>query len=83
MTVTLPLQPQEEASLIAMAEARGVTMDALVREALDHIVAAQQPAGERPLQTAADIVPGRMRNVPVEAMAAMPHDGARQHDHYI
>ena len=39
MTITLPLQPQEEAKLIAAARARGVSADALVREALDRILA--------------------------------------------
>jgi hypothetical protein len=39
MMITLPLEPQEEARLIAAAEARGVSADALVREALDRILA--------------------------------------------
>jgi hypothetical protein len=45
MTLTLPLEPQEEAKLVAAARARGVSMDALVREALERIFAeAAQPA---------------------------------------
>ena len=39
MTITLPLQPQEEARLIAVAQARGLSADALVREAIDGILA--------------------------------------------
>jgi len=39
MTITLPLQPQEEAKLIAVAQAKGLSTDALVREALDKILA--------------------------------------------
>jgi len=39
MTITLPLQPQEEARLIAVAQAKGLSTDALVREALDKILA--------------------------------------------
>jgi hypothetical protein len=39
MTITLPLQPQEEARLIALAQAKGLSTDALVREALDRILA--------------------------------------------
>jgi uncharacterized membrane protein len=39
MTITLPLQPQEEARLIAAAKAKGVSADALVREAVDRILA--------------------------------------------
>ena len=38
MTITLPLQPQEEARLIAAAHARGLSADALVREALAEIL---------------------------------------------
>jgi uncharacterized membrane protein len=45
MTLTLPLEPHEEAKLVAAARARGVSMDALVREALERIFAeAAQPA---------------------------------------
>jgi len=39
MTITLPLQPQEEARLLVIAQARGLSPDALVREALDKILA--------------------------------------------
>ena len=39
MTITLPLQPQEEAKLIALARAKGLSPDALVREALEKILA--------------------------------------------
>jgi len=38
MTITLPLQPQEEARLMAVAQARGLSADALVREALEGIL---------------------------------------------
>jgi hypothetical protein len=38
MTITLPLQPQEEARLVALAQARGLSPSALVREALDGIL---------------------------------------------
>jgi hypothetical protein len=46
-------------------------------------LASGEPSGERPLQTAADIVLSHMRKVPPEIMATMPKDGASQHDHYI
>ncbi len=39
MTITLPLQPQEEAKLVAIAQSKGLSTDALVREALDKILA--------------------------------------------
>lgn len=39
MTITLPLQPEEEARLEAIALAKGLSADALVREALEGILA--------------------------------------------
>jgi hypothetical protein len=39
MTITLPLQPQEEARLLALAHSKGLSADALVRQALDKILA--------------------------------------------
>jgi hypothetical protein len=44
MTIILPLQPQEEARLIAVAQAKGLSTDALVREALCKILA-EAPEG--------------------------------------
>jgi hypothetical protein len=46
MTVMLKLSPEKEARLIAAAQAQGLSTDALVREALDRILAdAIAPAG--------------------------------------
>ena len=39
MTIFLPLEPQEEARLIAAAQAKGISPEALVREALDKVLA--------------------------------------------
>ena len=39
MTIILPLEPQKEAKLIALAQKKGVTADELVREAIDQIIA--------------------------------------------
>jgi hypothetical protein len=39
VTITLPLQPQDEAKLEAIARAKGLSADALVREALEGILA--------------------------------------------
>jgi hypothetical protein len=44
VTITLPLQPQEEAKLIAAAQARGLSAAELVREALEGIL--DKTAGE-------------------------------------
>jgi hypothetical protein len=46
MNITLPLEPQEEARLLAAAQAKGLSPDAFVREALDKVLAEtpSQPA---------------------------------------
>jgi uncharacterized membrane protein len=54
MTITLPLQPQEEARLMAAAHARGLSADALVREALEGILAetpAKTSSGKEPTRS--------------------------------
>ena len=53
MTLTLPLEPQEEAKLVAAARARGVSLDALVREALGRIFseAAVEVPGKEPTRS--------------------------------
>ena len=43
MTVMLNLPPEKEARLIAVAQAKGLSTDALVREALDRILADTTP----------------------------------------
>jgi predicted DNA-binding protein len=44
MTITLPLQPEEEARLIAAARARGLSTSALVREAVERML--EETTGE-------------------------------------
>ena len=77
MTV-IELPDEQAAALKAKAAAAGLTLEAWLNQ-----LAASEQSPEQPLQTAADIVVSRMRNVPPEIMATMPQDGASQHDHYI
>ena len=59
MTITLPLQPQEEARLFALARAKGLSTDALIREALDRILAEPDNAASAEktgLPTGADLI---------------------------
>lgn len=51
MTIMLPLQPHEEARLVAVALAKGISADALVRQAVDRILT--EAAAEPRLQRAA------------------------------
>ena len=46
MTIILPLEPQEEAKLIALAQEKGVTTDAFVRAAINAMLA---EAGNAPV----------------------------------
>jgi len=52
MTITLPLQPREEARLIAAAQAKGLSAEALVREAVDKILAEAPDSPVQPKKSA-------------------------------
>jgi len=77
----IELSDEQAAALKAKAAAAGLTLEAW----LNQLAGGPEPeqSAEHPLQTAADIVLSRMRNVPPEIMATMPKDGASEHDHYI
>jgi hypothetical protein len=77
MTV-IELSDEQAAALKAKAAAEGLSLEAWIQK-----LASADPSAERPLQTAANIILDHMRKVPSELMAAMPEDGASQHDHYI
>ncbi len=47
MTITLPLDPQKEAKLIALAQGKGLSPDDLVYEAIDKILAEVLETGVR------------------------------------
>jgi hypothetical protein len=79
MTV-IELPDEEAAALRAKATAAGLTLEAWLKQLAR---AERETVAEHPLQTAAEIILSRVRNVPPEIMATMPKDGASQHDHYI
>jgi hypothetical protein len=85
MTITLPLAPQEEMKLRALAEARGLAPEVIVREALDHVLAleGESPDAQPESRPIWQVITENMKDIPSEVMAAMPVDGASQHDHYI
>ena len=86
MTITLPLQPQEEAKLAALAQAKGVSTDTLLREAIDKILAdapGQPDEPKRESRPIWDVILDNMKDVPAEEFARLPKDGASQHDHYL
>ena len=90
MTITLPLQPQEEARLLAVGQARGLPPDVIVREALDRVLAEQcesTPARteepKRDLRPIWEVILDNMKDVPPEDLAQLPSDGASEMDHYL
>lgn len=86
MTVTLPLQPEEEAKLVALAQAKGVSTHILVREAVDKILADAPDlldGSNRDSRPIWDVILENMKDVPAEEFAKLPKDGASELDHYL
>jgi hypothetical protein len=91
MTITLPLQPQEESRLRALARATGLPPEFIVREALDLVLAAGPDIPRCPVvgtepdtRPIWEVIVDDMKDVsPPDVMATMPRDGASRHDHYI
>jgi hypothetical protein len=86
MTITLPLEPQEEARLIAAAQAQGVSTGVLIREALDEILA-ETPKQPKPSalesRPICEVILDNMKEVPLEEFDKLPPDGASEHGHYL
>jgi hypothetical protein len=80
MTLILELTGNKEADLRARASLQGVTAEQFVQQIVDREL--EHPAGSatrRVSQRISEI----MADVPPEAYAELPEDGARQVDHYI
>jgi len=86
MTITLPLRPQEAARLNAIAESKGVSPDQLVLEALNLVLDDSLSTQEAPKVQARsiwEVMLDNLKNIPAEEFAALPKDGASEHDHYL
>jgi hypothetical protein len=77
MTV-IELSDEQAAALKAKAAAGGLTLEAWLQK-----LAEPEPSASGQHGHIADVIVENMRTVPAEIMAAMPKDGASQHDHYI
>jgi plasmid stability protein len=77
MTV-IELPDEQAAALKAKAAAEGLSLEAWLQK----LAEPERPAS-RPQRHIADVILENMQDVPPEIMAAMPEDGASQHDHYI
>jgi hypothetical protein len=84
MDVTLHLSEEQVAALQAQAAAEGVPVDVwLQRLAEQHARPVQSAAPRSLARPIWEEIVENMKDVPEEVMAAMPNDGASQHDHYI
>ena len=84
MTLRIELPEEKTGALAAKARAQGLTAEQYAQQVLEDDLRSdiEAPAGE-PLRAAADTILSHMSRVPAEDMAALPCDGASQHDHYV
>ena len=84
MDVTLHFPEDQAAAIQAQAAAEGVSVDVwLQRLAEEHARPDRGVAPPSPPRPIWEEILENMKDVPDEVMAAMPRDGASQHDHYI
>lgn len=77
--LTIQLSDEQATALRAKAAAEGLSLE----EWLQKLAEQRPPASGQPRRHIADVIRENMQDVPPEVMAAMPKDGASQHDHYI
>jgi hypothetical protein len=85
MPITLTLDAEEESRLRAAADTRGVTLEALVREAIVPYLAErrQETVPVNALQVVTNIMLECMSDLSPDDFAGLPEDGASQLDHYL
>ncbi len=84
MTLILELANSKEATLKARAESLGVSAEQYAEQVLSRDLEEPDNSGEAaPQRHISDVIADMMRDVPAEMMAAMPTDGASEHDHYL
>ena len=52
-------------------------------EEISGVAATPQPPDHRPRRHISEVIAENMRDMPPEVLAALPTDGASEHDHYI
>lgn len=81
MTVMLELSPEKEEALNAEAKAQGITADQWLQRLVDErLQTGPRPKDTRPIW---EVILDEIKDVPPEAFASMPKDGASQIDHYV
>lgn len=79
MTLTIDLPDEQAAAFEAQAAAAGLSLEDWFKKLADD----KSVVISGTVQSAADIVLEEMRQVPAELVAALPTDGASEHDHYL
>lgn len=80
MSLTIDLPAGQQAALVAQARAQGVSAEEYARQLLAHAIETAPSPRRRHIS---EVILEKMTKVPPEIMAAMPKDGASQHDHYL
>ena len=78
MTLLIEIPDDQAATLKAKAAAEGLSLAEWIQQ-----LAEQPRTAHEPHRHIAEVICENMQDVPPEVMAAMPEDGASQHDHYI
>ena len=77
MTLTIDLPDDQVAALKTRAQAQGISAEQYARTVLEQNLKSDRP------RHISEVIRENMRDVPPEILAALPEDGASQHDHYI
>ena len=81
-SLTIELPDDQKTALAAKARAQGLSAEQYARQVLEHDLETADPGPSR-RRHISEVIRENMRRVPPEIMAAMPKDGASEHDHYI
>ncbi|MBV9267774.1 MAG: hypothetical protein JO061_16515 [Acidobacteriaceae bacterium] len=83
MTLTIHLAEDKEAALKAKARARGVSAEQYAEQVLDQDLEGATCPGEPARRHISDVIREIWDDLPEEAKAKLPADGATQVDHYV
>jgi plasmid stability protein len=83
MTLTIDLPDEEIEALAVKAQAHGVSAEQYARQVLEQLLKHDPEAAKPQRRHISQVIRDNMRKVPREILAAIPKDGASEHDHYI
>ena len=88
--MSLQVRPETEARINALATASGVSVDEYLSALVNRTPLGEEPAasaGEAPVIRTQpriwEVIAENMKDVPPEAFAKLPKDGASEIDHYL